>query len=243
MSVPCTDGTLRPVQVAKHMLSRLLYPNPVCFLTTVAPQTSSSDGNDANAVCGWRRNIMTISWLTPLDNHGHFICSMKSTRYSHTMLLSTNVFVLNVPVKGMESLVTAVGACSGAVVGDKFDHLNIQICAPGWISDGEWPSSSSKTSLEQAPPSTPKSAKQKAIPTHHPVLAIPSCAAHLICRVEERQERYGHDILYCVIDQGFVKQEYWDGRNFAPTSESVPPFLSFLGTKRFAYTVPAVTAT
>ena len=42
--------------VAKPLLSRILYTNPVCLLTT------------SDHVTG-RRNVMTISWLTPIDNY------------------------------------------------------------------------------------------------------------------------------------------------------------------------------
>ena len=40
--------------VPKHLVARLLYTNPVCFLST-ATETG--------------RNVMTISWLTALSNH------------------------------------------------------------------------------------------------------------------------------------------------------------------------------
>ena len=47
------------VQVDKNMLSRLLYPNPVCLLSV------QSGDDDASR----RRNVMTITWLTPINNH------------------------------------------------------------------------------------------------------------------------------------------------------------------------------
>lgn len=48
------QGTWVPVE--KSMLSRLLYPNPVCLL-------AACDGEDDA-----KRNIMTITWLTPINN-------------------------------------------------------------------------------------------------------------------------------------------------------------------------------
>ncbi|GLE09067.1 hypothetical protein PINS_up020656 [Pythium insidiosum] len=45
----------RWVQVEKGMLSRLLFPNPVCLLSTQDETTGA-------------RNVMTITWLTPINN-------------------------------------------------------------------------------------------------------------------------------------------------------------------------------
>ncbi len=39
-----------------HKLSRLLYPNPVCLLTT------NPDENNEHP------NVMVLSWLTPVNN-------------------------------------------------------------------------------------------------------------------------------------------------------------------------------
>lgn len=46
-------------RVDKGMLSRLLFPNPVCLL--------SSRGGASDA-----RNVMTITWLTPINNQVHW---------------------------------------------------------------------------------------------------------------------------------------------------------------------------
>ena len=43
------------ISVPKHLLSRLLYNNPVCLLTSTIPNGQS--------------NIMTITWLTCLNNN------------------------------------------------------------------------------------------------------------------------------------------------------------------------------
>ena len=42
------------IKVPKHLTSRLLYSNPVCLLTTKTTEAS---------------NVMTITWLTCLNNH------------------------------------------------------------------------------------------------------------------------------------------------------------------------------
>ena len=55
------------LQLQTPHLSRLLYPNPVCFLSSWA---------------GGRRNLMTISWLTAVDNEGRFVLSMNQRRHT-----------------------------------------------------------------------------------------------------------------------------------------------------------------
>ena len=60
------------ITLAPPHLSRPLYLNPVCFLSTWVP--------------GGRRNLMTISWLMPVDNDGTLICSMNQRRHSARLL-------------------------------------------------------------------------------------------------------------------------------------------------------------
>jgi hypothetical protein len=57
------------VIVERGMLSRLLYPNPVCLLLTSSP-----------------RNVMTITWITPVNNKGEFFFSMHQNRFTHELL-------------------------------------------------------------------------------------------------------------------------------------------------------------
>ncbi|RHY58482.1 hypothetical protein DYB38_000499 [Aphanomyces astaci] len=53
------------VHVERNMLSRLLYPNPVCLLSVADPSSNT-------------RNVMTVTWLTPINNHkdciAHILC-------------------------------------------------------------------------------------------------------------------------------------------------------------------------
>ena len=88
--------------------SRLLYPNPVCFLTT-------------SALAGdvWKKNVMTISWLTCLNNEGDVLLSLNTKRHSAAAVLSGRPFGLSVPTSDLASLVLKVGGCSGRSV-DKF---------------------------------------------------------------------------------------------------------------------------
>jgi hypothetical protein len=77
-----------------------------------------------------RRNVMTISWLTPIDNYGNFICSINKKRHTSELITETRKFVLNVPVHGQESLIVSIGSCSGRH-GDKFDLLDLSTTVPG----------------------------------------------------------------------------------------------------------------
>eukprot|EP00757_Euglenozoa_sp_SAG-D1_P020004 gene20004-7096_t len=88
------------VEVPKHLFSRILYPNPVCFLT-------SRTENEVN--------VMTISWLTAIDNNGVFFASMNQKRHSASLVFAgaveTQRFTLSVPVQGMEATLKKVGGC------------------------------------------------------------------------------------------------------------------------------------
>lgn len=63
----------------KNLMCRLLYPNPVCLLTVYDPETQ-------------RRNVMTITWLTPVDNHGTFVCSINKKRFTADLLMLNSQF-------------------------------------------------------------------------------------------------------------------------------------------------------
>jgi flavin reductase (DIM6/NTAB) family NADH-FMN oxidoreductase RutF len=103
----------------KQMLSRLLYPNPVCMLTTPAHVSTG------------RPNVMTISWLTPLNNFGLILLSVNAKRHTASKLQACPDFVLNIPAHGFEETVLAIGKNTGGD-GDKFAKLSIEKCAPGW---------------------------------------------------------------------------------------------------------------
>ena len=123
------------VKVEKHLSCRLLYPNPVCLLTTEKNETA------------YERNIMTISWLTPLNSSDVFICCVNLKRHSWKLIKETYRFVLNIPTLGifffllsseiffsfwaLKELVLKIGGCHGDEV-DKFNKLKIKTCAPGW---------------------------------------------------------------------------------------------------------------
>ncbi len=103
----------------KQMLSRLLYPNPVCMLTTPAHVDTGGP------------NVMTISWLTPLNNFALILLSVNAKRHTASKLQACPEFILNIPAHGFEETVLAIGKNTGAD-GDKFEKLGIATCAPGW---------------------------------------------------------------------------------------------------------------
>lgn len=113
--------------------SRLLYPNPVCFLTTVAPPPTD---DESSSLCSTMQitpdeskssptllNVMVLSWLTATNNSGRFMFSINRRRHTASILvpqdhstgkfLSGTEFVLSVPIKGMEQLTLDVGSISG----------------------------------------------------------------------------------------------------------------------------------
>ena len=100
--------------------SRLLYSNPVCFLTSKG--SAASQGQCENQTPEWygRHNVMTISWLTAINNHGLLAFSINKARFSKGNLSEVGgQFVLSVPPARLKSLVLAVGKISGRR-GDKF---------------------------------------------------------------------------------------------------------------------------
>ncbi|CAI5739846.1 unnamed protein product [Peronospora destructor] len=193
------------VAVDKGMLSRLLYSNPVCLLSV-----RSSNGSSCN--------LMTISWITAINNKGKFICSMNATRHTAKFMNQAGaIFVLNVPVRGMEKLILAIGGCSGAHV-DKFDQFNTK-----------------KQKLSEK-----EIARQEIVYATRQSIAVRDCVAHLLCRVDSVMENDGHLLLWCSQLAGWTRRAYWDGYNFiSQDGTDVEPYLTFLGSKVFGYVVPA----
>mmetsp|Transcript_22405 Transcript_22405/g.34538 ORF Transcript_22405/g.34538 Transcript_22405/m.34538 type:complete len:299 (+) Transcript_22405:1357-2253(+) len=138
----------------KIKFSRLLYTNPVCFLSTIgeiAPVTTSQTSAETRTVDGhaakpmntqnasdtetppakqYQRNVMVLSWLTATNNSGRFMFSINRRRHTASSFFAKHeaqqqsYFILSVPVKGMESLVKHVGQASGRW-GSKFTEDHI----------------------------------------------------------------------------------------------------------------------
>jgi len=123
--------------------SRLLYTNPVCFLSTTTSQPFEKADRDSDEKApakkndpqlphnnNIKRNVMVLSWLTASNNNGRFLFSIHKTRYTTQLLTRRRAldesdassksnyevgaeFSLSVPVKGMEEIVKDVGSISG----------------------------------------------------------------------------------------------------------------------------------
>lgn len=103
-----------------QMISRLLYSNPVCILTT----------KDATKV-----NCMIISWLSCCDNAGGIIASVNKKRFSSIALQEPNAkFTLSIPTTGIEPLLLEIGSCTGAKV-DKINELGLSTQRLPWEED------------------------------------------------------------------------------------------------------------
>ncbi|KAF0719563.1 hypothetical protein AaE_010445 [Aphanomyces astaci] len=199
------------VHVERNMLSRLLYPNPVCLLSVADPSSNT-------------RNVMTVTWLTPINNHGKFICSINCNRHTATFINEVGRhFVLNIPTAQQQALVLAIGGCSGATT-DKFSSLNIETC------DFACPRPLKRklhgmSKKDLAAVDIPDSAAS--------CVALKDCIAHILCRVHKVDVDDGHYIVTGVQLAANADARYWNGKTFGSTSPLDPPYLTFLGSKVF----------
>ena len=172
------------VSVPAQFLSRPLYMNPVCLLASRRPRGGSV-------------NLMTISWLTAVDNDGGFACSVNQNRHTATLLAANPTFTLSVPVAGMEALVRRVGSTSGrrlpADATDKPAWLGIELCRPGWqpLSPAERAAAATEEEAAEGAPRwaadadvrlEPPSAAEADAELRHAVAVAP-CVAHVVARV------------------------------------------------------------
>lgn len=158
--------------------------------------------------------------------------------------------MLNVPTKGMEETVLAVGGCSGKDLGDKMRHLGIGSCFPGWGC--AQPKTTKRKGKADSGSQNPGDVSGPGVG----VPAVSDCIAHAVCTVQSiqdppdgasrqkprgdagRERPAGHALIFGRIERAYVRAGWWDGRNFAPRRSDLPPFLTFLGSKRFAYVRP-----
>jgi flavin reductase (DIM6/NTAB) family NADH-FMN oxidoreductase RutF len=148
---------------------------------------------------------MIVSWLTPINNKGNFIASIKKTRFSAELIHQTKSFVLSVPVEGMESLLLKIGKCSGRDVNKILDN-KIVTTGFGFTSD-----------------------------PGKGMFGIQGSVAQMFCKVESIQDvEESHHLFYCSIVEAHVNKEYWNGK-FEPTSNTLPRYLTFFGAQTFGY--------
>jgi len=93
-------------------MSRLMYINPVCYLTTYSNSLS-------------KLNAMIVSWLMPTNNYGGIALTIHKSRYTSSLIDSeTKEFILSVPTALHRETILQVGKKSGFHV-DKFDGVTI----------------------------------------------------------------------------------------------------------------------
>jgi flavin reductase (DIM6/NTAB) family NADH-FMN oxidoreductase RutF len=207
--------------------SRLLYTNPVCFLSTV-----DSHGGQP------KRNVMSVTWLSATNNSGKFMMSINSKRYTASLLTKEIGFVLSVPVKGMEQLVLNVGKTSGRWKSSKFpkDHTNN---GPSVIDHKK-----KKFKFEHGIEGliATKIGSSQDITDEEEPFAIQGTVAHLVCEssnIYEPQSQIIDDEHYLImaeVKDAYVDKEYWDSKKrlFRPSSTS-NPYLTFFGSQTFGY--------
>lgn len=251
----------------KKEFSRLLYPNPVCFLCT-----PSDDGGGTQD--RYQANAMTISWLTATDNEGRFVMSLNKRRYSAKyMEKSGREFCLCVPVAGMETLVLAIGGTSGNF-GSKFvgetrsNHEDDEPKAKAVKEAGrEDPLSFEKAGLTLSDMTHLKSknhkkrlereALRREIPgfvrmnlggqendnaSNAGLFCIEGTVAHLHCRsykVNNNEDTDdGHFLIFGEILDAYCKPSYWDkSKKLFCPKSGNKPFLTFFGSQTFGYVV------
>lgn len=207
--------------------SRLLYTNPVCFLSTVS--------NDDN-----KRNVMVISWLSATNNEGRFMASMNKRRHTASVLLSgVSEFCLSVPVEGMERLVRDVGGISGQW-GSKFpqDHVGQEL--PKELQQYKEETTTSKRKRKRIM-SAMGIPGLEAVPFGEPTFAIRGTVAHLKCSIYKLMEGVvddDHLLILAQMTAARVHPSYWDAnKNRFRPAQDVPPYLTFFGAQEFGYVV------
>jgi flavin reductase (DIM6/NTAB) family NADH-FMN oxidoreductase RutF len=71
-------------------------------------------------------NVLSVAWTTPVSHEPPIIAvSIAPNRYSHSLMLSTNEFVLNVVGQEFIDAVETCGNCSGAST-DKFAKAGLR---------------------------------------------------------------------------------------------------------------------
>ncbi len=120
---------------------------------------------------------------------------------------------------------------------DKFERLGIPLCRPGWKP--LIPADALEMPREEEKPGCTANSGGN---TNHSNkanedsgIAIASCVAHLRCKVHSLEDKAGHLLCLCKIEEAWVQKDYWDGNHFIQMRDDVPPYLTFLGSQRLGY--------
>ena len=219
------------IPVPKNLTTRLLYANPVCALITA---------NDAAQEGG--HNVMTISWLTAIDNHGLFFLSLNAKRHSARNVLRERAFTLSVYSEAQRSTALACGASHGTgVAGGKLAAIGMPVHAPG---GGDANAACGLPVLAHSPAHLQCSllsvlAPQQEVPLEEPVRGAAGECVRISSEADAGSSApftiQGHLALLCRVDLAWVMEGYWSsGKILSPTLPSLPRPLSFLGSGIFA---------
>ena len=77
----------------KKSFSRILYTNPVCFLSAVsndvwAATPTSQKGQSSATSVTMKKNVMVLSWITATNNFGRFVFSINRRRFTSKAITS-----------------------------------------------------------------------------------------------------------------------------------------------------------
>jgi len=232
--------------ISKELSSRVLYPNPVCFLTT----------EDEKG----KHNVMTISWLTAANNAGGLVCVMNKARFSANALMATKKFTLSVATEQHKEALVKIGKVSGRSV-SKLDTLSGLKLGKAWDGGSDASASSSKKGAGgvfanfnddssddeeegSAAGDNSKSGGDGADQTPGYPAPIKGTAAQLCCRVLSIGDAAdpSHHLVVAQVMYARVANRYFDGKIFASRKlegePAPPPYLSFLGSQTFGSMVP-----
>jgi flavin reductase (DIM6/NTAB) family NADH-FMN oxidoreductase RutF len=245
---------LQYIRLSAESASRLLYPNPVCFLTTRA------------GVRGL--NVMTLSWLCPANNYGGFVFVIHKTRFSASALSEECPFVLSVAHAGQSALLLDCGKMTGKS-NNKFDgripglqtklaQRSVPLNADRKVRSVAVSNQNAFAALDEDNESAEEEEEEQANATSRHRLEISSALqqeldgaasapermpdaikdtpAHMCCRVIRRSDAAdaGHWLVVAQIEEAFVHPDYWDDKVLEPRKEGLPPLLTFLGSQRFS---------
>jgi flavin reductase (DIM6/NTAB) family NADH-FMN oxidoreductase RutF len=247
--------------------SRVLYPNPVCFLcSTYVSQETTDEASETKEHClpsakPTHKNVMVLSWLTATNNRGNFIMSVNRHRYSTSLLMRNKVFSLCVPIAGMEELVLNVGSISGRT-SSKFardknesrSHISATTASPSNATTAVSKRQQKKLKREQfveegipglieIPFGNKSDSNSDRDDTD--VFAIQGTVAHLKCEILRsplplENDDDDHYLLSAKVVDAYCHPDYWDGRKmiFRPKPGIKQSYLSFIGAQTFGQVVP-----
>jgi flavin reductase (DIM6/NTAB) family NADH-FMN oxidoreductase RutF len=197
-----------------NLMSRLLYPNPVCMLCTKTLDN--------------KLNVMTVSWLTASDNRGGFVMILNARRFTTKQIRATKSFTLSIPTRGMEHVLINIGSCSGFDV-DKTKYVDGWTpVVPGWGSSEEI----RERCVSECVAHILASVRNVNDMDNGHVLVTAQCERAFV-----RAPYWRSDMPYKKNIDDITKSTWVSKATFAPRKSefrpSPPPILTFLGSKVF----------